>query len=56
MIHIGLIAEGKIPADNRVALTPAQCKWLRQHHPHIKITVQHSADRCFTNRNILLQV
>ncbi len=50
MIHIGLIAEGKVPADNRVALTPAQCKWLRQHHPEIKITVQHSPDRCFSDK------
>ena len=50
MIHIGLIAEGKIPADSRVALTPAQCKWLRQHHPHIKITVQSSANRCFSDK------
>ena len=53
MIRIGLIAEGKIPADNRVAITPAQCKWLRQHHPHIKITVQHSADRCFTDKEYI---
>ena len=27
MIKIGLIREGKIPADNRVALIPSQCKW-----------------------------
>ena len=53
MIHIGLIAEGKIPADNRVALTPAQCKWLRQHQAHIKITVQHSTDRCFTDKEYI---
>lgn len=50
MIHIGLIAEGKIPADNRVALTPAQCKWLRQNHAQIKITVQHSPNRCFSDK------
>ena len=53
MIHIGLIAEGKVPADNRVALTPAQCKWLRQHHPHIKITVQSSPNRCFSDKEYL---
>ena len=28
MLVIGLIKEGKTPADNRVALTPAQCRWL----------------------------
>ena len=53
MIKIGLIREGKIPSDNRVALTPAQCKWLRQNHPEIKITVQHSADRCFSDKEYI---
>ena len=53
MTHIGLIAEGKIPADNRVALTPAQCKWLRQHHSEIKITVQHSPNRCFSDKEYI---
>ena len=53
MIHIGLVAEGKIPADNRVALTPAQCKWLRQNHPEIKITVQHSFNRCFSDNEYM---
>ena len=53
MIHIGLVAEGKIPADNRVALTPAQCKWLRQNHPKIKITVQHSPNRCFSDKEYI---
>ena len=50
MISIGLIREGKIPADSRVALTPAQCKWIRQHHPEVKIAVQHSDTRCFTDK------
>src|ERR1017187_5583082 len=49
MFTIGLIREGKIPADNRVALTPAQCKWVEQHLP-IKINVQHSETRCFKDR------
>jgi saccharopine dehydrogenase (NAD+, L-lysine-forming) len=50
MIRIGLIREGKIPADSRVALTPAQCKWIRQNHPEVKIAVQHSDTRCFTDK------
>jgi len=50
MIKIGLIREGKIPADNRVALTPAQCKWIYKNAPDIKIIVQSSANRCFTDR------
>ncbi len=53
MITIGLIREGKIPADSRVALTPAQCKWLRQHHPEVKVLVQHSDSRCFTDKEYI---
>jgi saccharopine dehydrogenase (NAD+, L-lysine forming) len=53
MTTIGLIREGKIPADARVALTPAQCKWIRQNHPDIRIMVQHSDVRCFTDKEYL---
>ncbi len=48
MIKIGLIREGKIPPDNRVALTPAQSKWVQENLP-VSIKVQHSETRCFTN-------
>lgn len=50
MITIGLIREGKIPADNRVALTPAQCKWIHKQTGDVKIIVQTSEHRCFTDR------
>lgn len=50
MIKIGLIREGKIPADNRVALTPAQCKWIHKNGPGITIVAQSSPDRCFSDR------
>lgn len=50
MKTLGLIREEKVPADNRVALTPAQCKWLLKHYPDLKIIVQSSPDRCFTDR------
>lgn len=50
MIRIGIIREGKIPADNRVALTPSQCKWLHKSFPSIAITVQPSPDRCFSDK------
>src|SRR5438552_7284635 len=53
MIRIGLIREGKIPADNRVALTPAQCKWIHQHGTEISIIAQSSPDRCFPDREYL---
>jgi alanine dehydrogenase len=49
MIKIGLLKEGKIPPDNRVALTPAQCKWLVKHYPDIQIKVQSSVHRCFSD-------
>ncbi len=49
MLVIGLIREGKIPADNRVALTPAQCRFLQQRVPDLKIIVQPSSNRCFTD-------
>ncbi|MGN6298644.1 MAG: NAD(P)-dependent oxidoreductase [Ginsengibacter sp.] len=48
MLKIGLIKEGKIPADNRVALTPAQCRWIQQ-NKNISIVVQHSPTRCYTD-------
>ena len=51
---LGLIKEGKIPADNRVALTPAQCKWIQKNATGIKIVVQSSPDRCFSDREYLM--
>lgn len=49
MVTLGLIKEGKIPSDNRVALTPAQCKWILRQQKGIQIKVQHSDSRCFTD-------
>src|SRR3982750_3354657 len=50
MLKIGLTREGKLPADSRVALTPAQCKWLQKNFSDIKITVQNSAIRCYSDK------
>ncbi len=47
MLVIGLIKEGKVPSDNRVALTPAQCKWIVKNFADIKIIVQPSSFRCY---------
>lgn len=49
MITIGLIKEGKVPADSRVALTPTQCKWIESNFPSVRIKVQSSSDRCFSD-------
>jgi saccharopine dehydrogenase (NAD+, L-lysine forming) len=54
MLKIGLIREEKIPADNRVALTPDQCKWIHKNIPEIKISAQSSATRCFTDKEYTL--
>ena len=54
MIKIGLIREGKIPADNRVALTPAQCKWIQKNPAAVKILVQTSDHRCFPDKEYLM--
>src|SRR5437868_13340837 len=50
MIRIGLIREGKTPADNRVALTPPQCKWIHKNSDTVRIIAQHSSARCFTDK------
>ncbi len=47
-MKIGLIKEGKVPADNRVAFTPKQCRWI-QDHKKIKVKVQPSSSRCFSD-------
>jgi saccharopine dehydrogenase (NAD+, L-lysine forming) len=54
MIRIGLIRETKVPADNRVALIPSQCKWLQKNFASLKIFVQPSTSRCYTDREYAL--
>ena len=46
-IHIGIIREGKTPPDERVPLSPDQCRALKNQHPNVDITVQPSSIRCF---------
>jgi saccharopine dehydrogenase (NAD+, L-lysine-forming) len=53
MTRIGLIKEGKTPPDNRVALTPAQCKWIHKNASHIKIVAQSSDVRCFPDKEYM---
>ena len=54
MVKIGLIREGKIPADNRVALTPAQCKWIHKNSSDVKIIVQRCDSRCFSDKEYFM--
>jgi len=53
MIRIGLVKEGKSPADNRVALTPAQCKWIHKNASHVKVIAESSTGRCFSDKEYL---
>jgi saccharopine dehydrogenase (NAD+, L-lysine-forming) len=47
--RIGIIREGKQPADRRVPLTPSQCAGIIARHPHIDLVVQRSPVRAYTD-------
>jgi saccharopine dehydrogenase (NAD+, L-lysine forming) len=47
LIRIGIIREGKVPPDKRVAFTPLQTEEIQQRFSHVKIFVQESDIRCF---------
>jgi alanine dehydrogenase len=53
MTRIGLLREGKVPVDNRVALTPAQCKWIHKNAADVRVVVQSSPDRCYSDKEYL---
>lgn len=46
-ITIGLIREGKVPPDKRVAFTPAQAEEIMQRFPNVRVVVQESDIRAF---------
>ena len=46
-LTLGLIKERKTTTDNRVALTPLQCRELRQQHPEVTVVAEPSDTRCF---------
>lgn len=50
MSVIGLIKEGKVPSDNRVALSPKQCRYLLDQFPSWDIIVESSPNRCFKDK------
>lgn len=53
MIRIGLIRERKAHPDKRVTLTPAQCAGLKASHPGLKLVVESSPDRCFSDEEYI---
>ena len=46
-MKIGIIKEGKTPADKRVPLSPTQCQEIKQKYPQIDLVVQKSNIRKF---------
>jgi alanine dehydrogenase len=46
---IGIIREGKQPADRRVPLSPAQCREVSIRYPQVDLVVQRSPIRAFTD-------
>ena len=47
---IGLIREGKIPIDRRVALTPAQAKTVMSRFPDVEVVAEKSDIRCYGDK------
>lgn len=52
-MKIGVIREGKVPTDKRVALTPTQCKEIQTRFKNVLIYVQSSNIRCFKDSEYL---
>lgn len=48
-MRIGLIKERKKPADNRVPLTPVQCRLIMDKYEGIEIVAEPSEIRCFSD-------
>ncbi len=48
-MNIGILRETKAPADSRVPFSPAQCRQVEDEYPGIRIYVQPSTTRCFTD-------
>jgi len=46
-LKIGLLREGKIPPDKRVAFTPLQAEEIEQRFPNVKVVCEPSEIRCF---------
>lgn len=48
-LTLGIIKEGKNPPDKRVPFTPEQCVRIQEVFPSVKILVESSNVRCFTD-------
>tara|TARA_B100001093_G_C26857667_1_gene1028245 strand:- start:2783 stop:3997 length:1215 start_codon:yes stop_codon:yes gene_type:complete len=52
-MKIGILREGKTPPDRRVVLSPDQCVQFKQQYPDVKLVVQPSPIRCFSDDQYL---
>ena len=50
-VKIGLIREGKVPVDHRVALSPAHAAKVAELYPEVEIVAQRSDIRCFADED-----
>lgn len=50
---LGLLREGRTPPDRRVALTPKKCVELQDAYPGLRVRVQPSPHRAFTDQEYL---
>lgn len=55
MVRIGLIKERKTPADNRVTLTPVQCRHIMDKYPGVEIVAEPSDIRCFKDSDYVAE-
>ena len=53
MTKIGIVREGKIPHDKRVAFTPEQCISIKSQFANVEIIVQPSDFRCYSNEEYI---
>lgn len=49
-IKVGILKETKIPPDRRVAIAPEQGKELLKKFPQVELFIQHSENRCFSDK------
>jgi saccharopine dehydrogenase (NAD+, L-lysine forming) len=54
MLKIGIIQEGKIPRDTRVAITPRQAAFIKRNFA-VGIVVEPSGHRCFSDEEYLAE-
>jgi len=49
-MRIGILKETKVPADRRVPISPVHCRQAENEYPGLRIVVQPSDTRCFTDQ------